>query len=135
MASIAIPNLLQSIKRAKFTAMIAEAKSVQEALTMYSADDGQYPLEGIFGRQTLEPLVSEGYLKDNSFISYCRDDEIHDYKFDPNNDQPLEWHFHPKIKPYDDGPQKIRIVGNGSSLTLTYLGQTYTSSSIMPLIF
>lgn len=134
LSSLAIPNLLRARKRAEITALLAEVKTFQQALVLFAMDHPEYPLEDSFDRRTLEPLVSLGYLKDNSLVRYCRDGEIHKYRFDPTESEPMEWHLHPRMRPYDTGAQKIRIEGDGSSIEVSYLGEIYTASSIFPLI-
>ncbi len=133
-SAIVVPNLLQAVRKSEFSAMMTEAKNFQNALVRYNIDKGRFPLDNVFNRTSLEPLVSEGYLETNSLIRYLRDDEIHNYEFDPDNGPPLKWHCHPRMKPYDNGPQKINIEGDGTSVTITYLGQAYDSSTILPLI-
>ncbi len=134
MSAIAVPNLLQAVRKSEFSDMMTEAKNFQNALIRYNMDSCQFHLDSVFNGTSLEPLVSEGYLETNSLIRYLRDDEIHNYEFDPDNGPPLKWHCHPRMKPYDNGPQKIRIEGDGTSFTITYLGQAYDSSTILPLI-
>ena len=134
LSSIAIPNLLGARKRAEIAALLTEVKTFQQALMLFATDHPEYPLESVFDRTTLEPLVSQGYLKDNSLVRYCRDGEIHKYDFDPTVSDSLEWHLHPRMRPYDTGAQKIRIKGDGSSIEISYLGETYTASSVLSLI-
>ncbi len=133
LSSIAIPTMLRARKRAEITALLAEVKTFQQALVLFAMDHAEYPLEDDFDRRTLEPLVSQGYLKDNSLVSYCRDGEIHKYDFAPATSE-LKWHLHPRMAPYDNGAQKIKIEGDGSSIEASYLGEEYTASSILPLI-
>ena len=96
---------------------------------------GAYPAMAEFDVATLEPLVRLGYLESSSLLGYCRDDRIHDYQTNPSDpDEPLQWHVHPKIHPYDKGRQNIRVEGDGGQLTVKYMGKWFDPSTIMPLI-
>ena len=96
---------------------------------------GAYPAMAEFDVTTLEPLVRLGYLESSSLLGYCRDDRIHDYQTNPSDrDEPLQWHVHPKIHPYDKGRQNIRVEGDGGQLTVKYMGKWFDPTTIMPLI-
>lgn len=134
LASISIPKLMQAQRRAQFSAMLAEAAEFSKALLLYNLDNGQYPADDDLDTTTLDPLVGEQYLASNSFVRHLRDGEVHQYRFNPDEDKPLEWHCHPKMVPYDNGAQKIEISGVGTSLVIKYLGETYDTSSILRVI-
>ncbi len=135
LTSVAVPNMLHARKRAEVTALVTEARTFQEALLRYQVDFGAYPTMAEFDTKTLEPLIRLGYLESSSFLAYCRGDQIHDYQTHPGDaDEPLQWHVHPKIRPYDKGRQNMRIEGDGSSLAIKYLGQWFDTTTIMPLV-
>ena len=67
---IAIPNLQAAMRRARRNSLIADAKTLQTALTAYNMDRGEYPpccsppAEAL-DKSTLVPLTSMGYLQKN----------------------------------------------------------------------
>lgn len=133
-STIAIPQLLTAYRRAKITRLVAEVSSFQRALVEYAIDYSDFPDEKDFGKKTLEPLISEGYLKANLITRLCRDDEIHKYDFDPDKGKALKWHLHPKLKPYDDGTYKVVIEGDGTSFFVKYLGSEMDPSEFLALV-
>jgi len=138
-STIAIPQLLTAYRRAKITRLVAEVSSFQRALVEYAIDYSVFPDEKDFNKKTLEPLISEGYLKANLITRLCRDDEIHSYKYKNDSkkkkeNKGLEWHCHPKLKPYDEGPYKVEIKGDGSTVVVKYLGSEMDPSEFLALV-
>ncbi len=84
-STIAIPQLLTAYRKAKITRLLAEVNGFQRALVEYSIDNSIFPLKSEFDKETLEPLIRDGYLRVNAITRLCRDNEIHKYDFDPNN--------------------------------------------------
>jgi len=113
---------------------LAEVNNFQRALVEYAIDYSDFPDEKDFNNKTLEPLISEGYLKVDSITRLCRDNEIHKYDFDPDKGNALEWHLHPKLKPYDDGTYKVVIEGDGSSFFVKYLGSEMDGTEFLALV-
>ncbi len=134
LSSVAIPKIRQAERRAEFAALMTEATQFSKALVLHNLDNGQYPASKELDKKTLEPLVSQQHLASNSFVRLLRDGEIHKYKFNPKQDTDVTWHCHPKMAPYDNGPQKIEIKGVGPSVTVKYMGKTYDTSSILAAI-
>ena len=144
LASIAIPQLLTAYRKAHITRLFAEIKGFQRALVQYSIDNSWFPLENEFDKNTLEPLVSAGYLKVNSLTRHLRDNEIHSYKYQvgkgtgkkgkKGKSKALTWHCHPKLPPYDDGPYKVKIEGNESGYIVEYLKQDMGPSQFLALV-
>ena len=93
--------------------VFSEIKNFQRALVEYSIDNSDFPDQSEFDKKTLEPLISDGYLKVNSITRLCRDNEIHSYKYDKKKGSAFTWHCHPKLLPYDKGPHKVVIEGDG----------------------
>ena len=142
-SSIAIPQLMIGLRRARISRLVAELNGFQRALVEYSIDNSRFPLKSEFNKKTLEPLVSQGYLKVNTVTRLCRDDEIHSYDFEVSTGKDgkegkkgksLKWHCHPKLKPYDNGPQKVEIKGDGSTLVFKYMGQEMGPSQFLALV-
>jgi len=63
---IAIPSLRNSLKKAKVVAVISNMKILRDALFEYSVDFSGWPKT--LNVNTLEPLVSNGYLKSNQVV-------------------------------------------------------------------
>jgi len=142
-ASIAVPQLLIGVRRARISRLLAELNGFQRALVEYSIDNSRFPLKSEFDKKTLEPLVSEGYLKKNTISRLLDKDEIHKYEFDlgggkkggkGKKGKQLLWHCHPKLVPYSKGPQKVEITGDGSTLVFKYMGQEMGPSQFLALV-
>ena len=143
LSSIAIPQLLIGVRRARISRLVAELNGFQRALVEYSIDNAVFPLKSEFNKKTLDPLVSRGYLKVNTVTRLCRDDEIHSYDFEVSSGKDgkkgtkgksLKWHCHPKLQPYHNGPQKVEITGDGSTLVFKYMGQEMGPSQFLALV-
>jgi len=140
LASIAIPQLLTAYRKAHITRLFAEIKGFQRALVQYSIDNSWFPLENEFNKNTLEPLVSAGYLKVNSLTRHLRDNEVHSYKYqvgkdkDKDKSKALTWHCHPRLPPYDNGPYKVKIEGDESGYIVEYLKQDMGPSQFLALV-
>ena len=57
LAALAMPNLLNTPRRAKESVLKNNLRTIREVIDQYNADKGYYPGE-------LEELVSEGYLRE-----------------------------------------------------------------------
>ena len=64
-SSIAIPMFSRALEKAKRTACGAQMTVLHEAMAQYYADNGAFP---VLNANTLEPLVSEGYLDSASTL-------------------------------------------------------------------
>lgn len=133
-STIAIPQLQTAYRKARITRLLAEVNNFQRALVEYAIDYSDFPDEKDFNNKTLEPLISEGYLKVDSITRLCRDNEIHSYKYDNKNGDAFKWHCHPKLKPYDNGPYKVFIEGDGSTFVVKYLGSEMGPSEFLALV-
>ena len=134
LTSVALPNVLHARKRAEMTGLLAEARLFQQALLRYHADMGTFPTEDEFDDRTLEPLVSQGYLKSAALLGFCRDGRIHSYSFDPAAGSIPGWHVHPRFKPFDKGRQNMRVQGDGARIIIKYMGKQFDTASVLPLI-
>jgi hypothetical protein len=70
------------VERSQYSALSADAWTVYQALLQYHVDEGHFPPESEFDRETLEPLVSRGYLNigaSRSFMSKVLGGQLHLY--------------------------------------------------------
>lgn len=134
LTSVALPNVLHARKRAEMTGLLAEARLFQQALLRYHTDVGTFPTEDEFDDRTLEPLVSQGYLRSAALLGYSRDGRIHSYGFDTAGGSLPEWHVHPRFQPFARGRQNMRVEGDGSRIIIKYMDQQFDTASILPLI-
>ena len=141
--SIAVPQLLIGVRRARISRLVAELNGFQRALVEYSIDNSRFPLKSEFNKKTLEPLVSQGYLKVNTVTRLLDKDEIHKYEYDlgggkkgkkGKKGKSLLWQCHPKLQPYHKGPLKAEITGDGSTLVIKYMGQEMGPSQFLALV-
>lgn len=83
LAALALPNLVQTPRRADEAVLRTNLRTLRETLDQYYADQGTYP-------GTLEALVEEGYLRDVPYDPVWGDFEWGVIYEDPDPDLELE---------------------------------------------
>jgi len=83
LSSIAVPMYMRSIRKAKRTALMAEASQVHAALKAFYIDNNKYPAAGWgpdkLNTSTLAPLTTHGYLSPRiaeSFLSKLNGEKV-----------------------------------------------------------
>ena len=69
LATAAVQFYFFAIYRARLTALSQDMEAVHSALMQYNVDHGSFPAERDFDTETLDPLASEGYLRDGEAIT------------------------------------------------------------------
>jgi prepilin-type N-terminal cleavage/methylation domain-containing protein len=69
LATAAVQFYFFAIYRARMTALSQDMEAVHSALMQYNFDHGSFPAERDFDTATLDPLTSEGYLRNGEAIT------------------------------------------------------------------
>jgi prepilin-type N-terminal cleavage/methylation domain-containing protein len=83
-AMIAIPVYINALRSSHRAALVGEANGLFKGIMRYHVDESQFPPtssppEEAFDRVTLEPLVSKGYIRDNTMVQKLLNDQITGY--------------------------------------------------------
>jgi prepilin-type N-terminal cleavage/methylation domain-containing protein len=82
LASIAVPVYSKMVERSQYSALSADLFTAYQAFLQYHVDHGHFPPESEFDTETLEPLVSQGYMNigaARSLMSKVLDGQLHLY--------------------------------------------------------